>query len=74
MPYSVVPTEGGEVTDGWEVGGEVGGGVVTGDETMQQALSAQTSQYLAMFAVSSIIAKHVHVVFYYKYLTFTPQT
>ena len=50
------------------------------DERMQQAVEqavlAQTSQCFAMFAVSSLIAKHIHnlhsiIIFYYQYLIFT---
>jgi hypothetical protein len=35
------------------------------DERTEKALLAQTSQCFAMFAVSSLTAKHVHVVLYY---------
>ena len=40
-------------------------------QAVQQAVLAQTSQCFAMFAVSSLIAKHIHELFYYQYLIFT---
>ena len=38
---------------------------------VQQAVLAQTSQCFAMFAVSSLIAKDIHELFYHQYLIFT---
>ena len=40
-------------------------------QAVQQAVLAQTSQCFAMFAVSSLIAKDIHELFYYQYLIFT---
>ena len=40
-------------------------------QAVQQTVLAQTSQCFAMFAVSSLIAKDIHELFYHQYLIFT---
>ena len=40
-------------------------------QAVEQAVLAQTSQCFAMFAVSSLIAKDIHELFYHQYLIFT---